>query len=163
MAEIKDPRGKHLLGEAVRLLVQSGATGASITDFINEYSGVIEASLAPLPEPAQPDLKGQLKEALKEVLMELAPQERKPAPGLRKPVTVHLAGMKRTTVFVRKDLLSTATTAVGGEKQVRQLINELANTKPEDLGNRSAWVEEQLKNHLLLLKAETNLSNQTTH
>ena len=67
MAEIKDPRGKHLLGEAVRLLVQSGATGASITDFINEYSGVIEASLAPLPEPVQPDLKAHMKDALKEV------------------------------------------------------------------------------------------------
>ncbi|KWA84040.1 hypothetical protein WL29_21990 [Burkholderia ubonensis] len=163
MAEIKDPRGKHLLGEAVRLLVQSGATGASITDFINEYSGVLEATLAPLSEPAQPDLKAQMKEALKEALQELAPPSQKPAGGLRKQVSVYIAGAKKTTVFVRKDLLTTAAEAVGSEKQARQLINELANSKPDDHANRSAWVEEQLQHHLLLLKAETSLAGRTAH
>jgi hypothetical protein len=79
MAEIKDPRGKLLLGEAVRLLVQSGATGASITDFINEYSEVIQATLAPPTEVAQLDLKEQMKDALKEVLQELAPPSRRTA------------------------------------------------------------------------------------
>ncbi|KVP96573.1 hypothetical protein WJ96_04930 [Burkholderia ubonensis] len=163
MAEIKDPRGKHLLGEAVRLLVQSGATGAAITDFINEYSGVLEATLAPLPEPAQPDLKAQMKDALKEALLELAPPSQKPSGGLRKQVSVYIAGAKKTTVFVRKDLLATAVTAVGSEKQARRLINELANSKPADHTNRSAWVEEQLQHHLLLLKAETSLAGRTPH
>lgn len=162
MAEIKDPRGKLLLGEAVRLLVQSGATGASITDFINEYSEVIHATLAPPPETASPDLKAQVKDALKEVLQELAPPARRTKAGLRKQVAVYIAGAK-TSLSLRKDLLASTAAAVGGDKQVRQLIHEFANSKPDTHPNRSAWVEEQLQHHLLLAKAESALSQRAPH
>jgi hypothetical protein len=162
MAEIKDPRGKHLLGEAVRLLVQSGATGATIADFISEYTGVIEATFAAPPEPAQPDLKAQMKEALKEALLELAPPDKKAA-GLRKQVSVYIEGAKKTTVFVRRDLLEKTVMVAGDEKKARQLINEFANTKPVDHANRSSWVEQQLQNHLLLATAESSLSKRAAH
>jgi hypothetical protein len=163
MAEIKDPRGKHLLGEAVRLLVQSGVTGAAISDFISEYSSVIEATFSAPPEPATPDIRAQMKEALKEALLELAPAARKNAEGRRKQVSVYIAGAKKTTVFVRRDLLENAAVLVGSEKQARQLVNELANSKPEDQVNRSAWVEEQLQHHLLLLKAESHFPGKSAH
>jgi hypothetical protein len=162
MAEIKDPRGKLLLGEAVRLLVQSGATGASITDFINEYSEVIHATLAAPPETTAPDLKAQMKDALKEVLQELAPPARRTQAGLRKQVAVYIAGAK-TSLSLRKDLLASTAAAVGGDKQVRQLIHEFANSKPDTHPNRSAWVEEQLQHHLLLTKAESALTPRAPH
>ncbi|WP_126223556.1 hypothetical protein [Burkholderia ambifaria] len=162
MAEIKDPRGKLLLGEAVRLLVQSGATGASITDFINEYSEVIHATLTAPPETTAPDLKAQMKDALKEVLQELAPPARRTQAGLRKQVAVYIAGAK-TSLSLRKDLLARTAAAVGGDKQVRQLIHEFANSKPDTHANRSAWVEEQLQHHLLLTKAESALTQQAPH
>ncbi|MBK3780010.1 hypothetical protein G3A43_07055 [Paraburkholderia aspalathi] len=162
MAEIKDPRGKLLLGEAVRLLVQSGATGASITDFINEYSEVVQATLAPPAEVVPLDLKAQMKDALKEVLQELAPPSRRTKAGLRKQVAVYIAGAK-TSLSLRKDLLESTAAVVGGEKKVRQLIHELANSKPDGHANRSAWVEEQLQHHLLLTKAESALSGRPAH
>jgi hypothetical protein len=162
MAEIKDPRGKHLLGEAVRLLVQSGAAGASITDFINEYSEVVHATLAAPPETASPDIKAQVKDAVREVLQELAPAARRSPAGLRKQVAVYIAGAK-TSLSLRRDLLERTVTAAGGDKKVRQLIHEFANSKPADHPNRSAWVEEQLQHHLVLAKAESAVGRQPPH
>lgn len=161
MADIKDPRGKHLLGEAVRLLVQSGVTGAAITDFIQDYSEVVYATLAAPPE-APSDLKVQMKEALREALQEMAPPGKRSENALRKQVGVLVAGA-RTTLSLPKELLDNATVAAGGKKQVRQLVEELANTKPDSEPVRSAWVESQLQQRLLLMKAESTLSSKATH
>jgi predicted DNA-binding ribbon-helix-helix protein len=156
MAEIKDPRGKLLLGEAVRLLVQSGASGAAITDFINEYSEVLHATLAPPPAAAEPDLKAQVKDALKEALAELAPPSRRTEAGSRLRIAVFIDGA-RTSVSLNRDLLASTVAAVGDEKKVRQLIQEFANTKPADWANRTAWVEQQLQHHSVMTKAESTL------
>ena len=162
MAEIKDPRGKLLLGEAVRLLVQSGATGASITDFIQEYSEVIHATLATPPELVQVDIKAQVKDALKEALEELAPPARRTAAGLRKQIAIYVNGAK-TSVALRRDLLASTVEAVGNEKKARQLIQEFAATKPEGATNRTAWIEQQLQHHLVMVKAETTLAGKARH
>lgn len=162
MAEIKDPRGKHLLGEAVRLLVQSGATGVSITDFINEYSEVLNATLAAPPEPAQTDVKAQVKEALREALQELAPPARRTGAGLRKQIALYINGAK-TSVALRKDLLESAINATGDAKKARQLIQDFAASKPHDATNRTAWIEQQLQRHLVMVKAQSTLAGQSTH
>lgn len=161
MADIKDPRGKHLLGEAVRLLVQSGVTGAAIADFIQEYSAVVHATLAAPPE-APSNLKLQMKEALKEALQEMAPQGGKSTSSLRKQVGVLVNGA-RTTLSLPTDLVERAVTVTGGKKQAQQLVEELANTKPDSVPVRSTWVESQLQQRLLLIKAESTLSSSATH
>ena len=161
MADIEDPRGKHLLGEAVRLLVQSGVTGAAITDFIQAYSAVVHATLA-APPAVPADMKAQVKEALKEALQEIAPPGKQSRDLLRKQVGVLVDGA-RTTLSLPKDLVERAEIIAGGKKQVRQLVEELANTKPESFPVRSEWVETQLQQRLLLMKAESTLSNSTTH
>lgn len=156
MAEIKDPRGKLLLGEAVRLLVQSGVSGVAITDFINEYSEVIKTSLVEQQVPAM-DLKNQMKEAVREVLHELAPPSRRSGPEMRKRVPVVVDGV-RTSLSLHSSLLSKTAETLGSSKQARQLVNELANSKPADHPNRSAWVEEQLTHHLTLLRTEAAMN-----
>lgn len=161
MADIEDPRGKHLLGEAVRLLVQSGVTGAAITDFIQGYSPIVQATLA--APPADPsDMKAQMKEALKEALHEMAPPGKQSANALRKQVGVLVNGA-RTTLSLPKDLVEHAIVVVGGRKQAQQLVEELANTKPDSVPVRSTWVETQLQQRLLLLKAESTLAGRATH
>lgn len=152
MAEIKDPRGKLLLGEAVRLLVQSGVSGVAITDFINEYSEVVQSSLVEQQAPIS-DLKAQMKEAVREVLHELAPPSRRAGAEKRKRVPVVVDGL-RTSLSLHASLLSKTEDTLGTSKQARLLLNELANSKPADHPNRSAWVEEQLRHHLTLIKAE---------
>lgn len=162
MAEIKDPRGKHLLGEAVRLLVQSGVTGAPIVDFINEYSEVVQSTLAALPEVTNTDIKAQVKDAMREVLLELAPPARRTQAGQRKQVAVYIAGAK-TSLSLRRDLLDHMVATVGSDKKVRQLIHEFANSKPDGHANRSAWVEQQCQHHLLLTKTESAVVQRATH
>jgi hypothetical protein len=161
MADIEDPRGKHLLGEAVRLLVQSGVTGAAITDFIQAYSTVVHATLA-APPAAPNDMKAQLKEALKEALQEIAPTGKQSSSALRKQVGVLVNGA-RTTLSLDRNLVERAVIVAGGKKQAQQLVEELANTKPESEPVRSTWVETQLQQRLLLLKAESTLSKSATH
>ena len=157
MADITDPRGKLLLGEAVRLLVQAGATGVAITDFIQDYSAVIEATLAAPRLPPESDLKQQIKAALIEALQELAPPSRRTVAGMRKQVVVYIAGAK-TSLSLRKDLLEKVEAFAGGKKPARQLITQLAHAKPADRANRSAWVEEQLQHRLLLEKVEEQVT-----
>lgn len=159
MAEIKDPRGKLLLGEAVRLLVQSGASGVAITDFINEYSEIIKSALVEQQPPVS-DLKNQMKEAVREVLHELAPPARRSGPEKRRRIQVLVDGT-RTSLTLHASLLAKTVEILGTNKQARQLVNELANSKPADHPNRSAWVEEQLKHHLLLVRAEA--ATKTAH
>lgn len=163
MAEIKDPRAKHLLGEAVRLLVQSGGSGVAVADFIHGFTETLHATFAaPVAGPA--DIKAQVKEALKEALQELAPPKRQTRVrmGSRKQVAVYLNGT-RTSLSLREDLLETAAAVVGDGKSMRKLLKELVSTKPETHPNRSAWVEEQLHQRLLLLKAESTLSQKAAH
>jgi hypothetical protein len=161
MAEIKDPRGKHLLGEAVRLLVQSGGAGAAIADFISEYSSILEVTLAPAPPVAEPDMKAQMKEALKEALLELAPPAQRTRSDLRKRVYAYVDGAK-TSLSLRKDMVERTVEAVGQPK-AQELVQEFANSKPAGVKNRSAWVDEQLQHHLLLIKAEASLTGKAAH
>jgi signal transduction protein with GAF and PtsI domain len=156
MAEIRDPLGKLLLGEAVRLLVQAGAEGVAIADFICAYSEVLQRNLPERPEPAAPDLKAQIKEALKEALQEIAPPSRRTQAGMRKQVAVYVSGVK-TSLSLRKDLVAKIEEATGGSKPARRLIHEFANSHPPGHSNRSAWVEEQLHKHLMLARVETKL------
>ena len=152
MADIKDPLGKHLLGEAIRLLVQAGVSGGAIADFVREYSEVIATSLKTAPLSSEQEHRAELKDALKEALLEMAPPSRKTAEGMRKQVCIYVAG-KRTSACLRQDLLTSVQTAVG-EEETRKLIHEFANNKPADRKNRTAWVEERLEQHLLIHKVE---------
>ncbi len=150
MADLTDSRAKLLLGEAVRLLVQSGATGTAITEFIQGYTVILQATLtAPPADPA--DLKAQIKEAMVEVLQELGPPGRHSAGTPRKRVSVYIEGAK-TTLSLRPELLCHAEEVAGTKKMLRQRIREFANTKPAHQGNRSAWVEEQLQAYIALAR-----------
>lgn len=156
MADITDSLGKHLLGEAVRLLVQAGVSGAAITDFIREYSEVVASSLASPPASKESELRAEVKAAVKEALLELAPPSRRTAAGMRKQMSVYVAG-KKTSLSLRQDLVSRVQEEVG-EKETRRLIHELANSKPKDKKNRTAWVEEHLQQHLLIQKVEAQVT-----
>lgn len=164
MAEIRDTRGKHLLGEAVRLLVQSGATGAAITDFINEYSTVVAATLA-AQEPVS-DLKAQVKDALKEALQEMTPtaatRQRGKRGVARKQVNVLVEGV-RTTLYLDQELWTKVTHQLGNPRERQKLVAEIAAQKPPEHPNRSAWVSEMLAQRLVLLQAEVGQEPQALH
>lgn len=161
MTELTDPRAKLLLGEAIRLLVQSGAAGAAITDFVQGYSEVLRVTLTEPPATVAADLKAQLKEALTEVLQELAPPSRRSDTGSRrKRVAVYVAGVK-TSLSLRQELLTRAEEVTGSKKTLRQQIHDFANTQPVGHNNRSAWVEEQLQALILLAKVTGDTS--TSH
>jgi hypothetical protein len=163
MADVLDPKGKHLLGEAVRLLVQAGVTGSAIADFIAEYSGVVATTLAAAPPEPATDLKTAVKEAIVEVLAELPPPSgRRLKAGARTRTTVQIGGVK-TSVALRRDLLEKIQTSVGDSRKVKQLIQDFANSTPAENKNRSAWVEEKLEQHLILLKVEASVDQRLQH
>lgn len=161
MADITDPRGKFLLGEAVRLLVQSGVGGVAVADFITEYSKVLHTTLA-APEPTKPvSLKDELKSALAELLNEQLPAIKSVARSNKAKFIVLINGT-RTSLSIPTELLLLSKQSMPAA-EVKALIQELAESKPEAHPNRSAWVSSQLEQHLVLLRAESSCSSSTTH
>ncbi len=158
MSDLNDPRGKHLLGEAVRLLVQSGATGVAIADFIAQYTVVLKETLVAQPAPVQLELKEQVKGALLEALQELSLPSQRTAAGRRRQISVYVDQAK-TSLSLSEDLLDKVTASTGSPKETRQLIHRFANSKPVEHPNRSAWVAENLEQHLLLTQVLPQLTS----
>ena len=158
MAELTDSRAKLLLGEAVRLLVQAGATGAAITEFIQGYTTILQATLTAPPPAGPADLKAQIKEAMVEVLQELAPPDRHSTGASRKRVSVYIDGVK-TMLSLPPELMAHAEEVAGTKKALRQRIHEFANAKPANHDNLSAWVEEQLQAYILLANVSVDISH----
>lgn len=127
-------------------------SGSAITDFVHEYSEVVATALDAPPVGPASELHNEVKAAVTEALLEIAPPSRRTTAGLRKKMSVSVTG-KRTSLCLRQDLVARAQAAVGKE-ETRKLIHEFANNKPADRKNRTAWVEERLEQHLLIHKVE---------
>jgi hypothetical protein len=58
-------------------------------------------------------------------------------------VTV-LVGGRKTTVTIRESRLAKLADDVGSLSKARAVINEIAQSAPEGIPNRSAWIEERM-------------------
>jgi Flp pilus assembly CpaF family ATPase len=61
-----------------------------------------------------------------------------------------LVNGQRTSVTVRKDRLQTIEQLVGGNKQARHVVQQLASQAPVDVEKRSTWIDMQLQNFIQL-------------
>lgn len=67
-----------------------------------------------------------------------------------KRVNVEIAG-RRTSLTLSRNSLDKLSLAKGTKQQAKAVIQDLANTAPMDVENRSAWVEERLHGYLTLM------------
>ena len=133
-----------LVGEAIKGLVDSGASAESIgvfaADFRNKAAIVLglEAS-----HPEAPDIQEVVKDAVSQVLEEAGFKRLAKSPEPVKRFMVLVAG-KRTSVSLSSAAAEKLIAAKGSRKAANQLLTQLANSTPADVANRSKWIEERV-------------------
>jgi len=157
-----DPRLAALTGEAIKLMVEAGASAEVVGHFAVNYPSIVAAKLEPLPPPAPDiDLEAVIRATVQTVLGaslagSVQPLEAQragtPRRGARDVERVKLnvtVGGKRTSVKLRASLFEKLATLEGHGK-VEALVQGFVDRTPAGHPNRSAWVEEQTAQLLVL-------------
>jgi len=140
-----DTKLNHIVGAAIRALVESGADDGQIGAFAVAHRAKVAQILGATEHPpaGPPDLHAVVRDAVRSVLTEsglAAAQLRAKA----KRINV-LVGGKRTSVTVDTGLYLKVANANGGAKKASALIRSLASSAPPDVAKRSGWIEERLR------------------
>lgn len=150
----------HIVGAAIRALVESGADDGQIGAFAVAHRTKVAAILGASDQPVAgpPDLVELVRGAVRSVLSEsgLAPAEAKTK---AKRINVLVAG-KRTSVTVDAALFFKVAESNGGPAKATALIKDLASSSPSDVAKRSGWIEEKL---MAIMEAGAGAPTGRTH
>jgi hypothetical protein len=164
-SDLTDANARFLLGEAVRLLTQSGVTGVALAEFVLGFTPIVNERLASIASSTltaamgervtRADVKDAVKEALQEVVSATGDDQegRGKKRQRRKSVPVRLAGGKRTSLWLDTDLVERFKHKASSPAEARHVLAELAGSVPATAESKSSWVEEQLTKRLILLEA----------
>lgn len=146
-----------LMGAALQRLASSGliagAPAAALGEFMDSYRQDVSAILGLTVKPPEaPELLGLVKDAVKLALAELPALGEASAP--RKPrklkehtarrINVEVNGI-RTSLSLNSALVERVVQVQGGEASMRAFIQELAQSIPPSVPNRSGWMSERLE------------------
>lgn len=169
MDKTPDPRLAELTGEAIKLMVEAGASASVVGHFAIHYPALVASKLEPLPAPQELDLEAIIRATVQTVLgTRVAPhadktsagepasttRRRGPRDAERVKINVTAQG-KRTSVKVRTALLEQLRAVPDGPAP-DELIQSFIDQAPVGHPNRSAWVEEQATQFLVLQRMTTD-------
>ena len=148
-----------LTGEAIKLMAQSGASAETIGNFAVHYPAVVASKLEPMPQPQDLDLEALIRATIQTMfegvlagkspdLPVSQPERERGERGASRIKRNLVVGVKRTTVRVRTELYEKMLALSG--KDADKQIQQFANEAPEELSNRSVWVEDKIRNFLVL-------------
>ncbi|CAB3734098.1 hypothetical protein LMG22037_05850 [Paraburkholderia phenoliruptrix] len=165
-SDLNDANARFLLGEAVRLLTQSGVTGVALAEFVLGFTPIVNERLASIAAATSTTAAGErvtradVKDAVKEALQEVVSATGEGQEGRakkrqrRKSVPVRLADGRRTSLWLDTDLVDRLKEKTSSPAEARQVLGELAGAVPDSTEkSKSSWVEEQLAKRLMLLEA----------
>ena len=145
--EAEDPLDA-IVGAALKAMADSGAPRARLGAFAASFREEVAEILGRKPPPAPaPDLLQLVTHAVRQVLAEpglataTATAAARAQPAKRIYVTV--AG-RATSVTLPVDALRQLDEVAGGRKQARAIIQQLADSAPDDVPNRSGWIQERM-------------------
>jgi hypothetical protein len=165
-----DPRLALLTGAAIKLMAEAGADAAVLGHFAVHYPSIAAAQLEPPPPPLPPqeiDLEALVRTTVQAVLGSTisgraGPQgddhgrstKTKRGRGVELVKRNVLVGGKRTSISLSADLYRQVVEADGAD-QAEKLVQGFVDQKPSSEQNRSAWVEAQITQHLVLNQVST--------
>ena len=164
-SDLTDANARFLLGEAVRLLTQSGVTGVALAEFVLGFTPIVNERLASIASATSTSAMGErvtradVKDAVKEALQEVVSATGDGQEGRgkkrqrRKSVPVRLADGKRTSLWLDTELVDRLKQKANSPAEARQVLVDLAGSVPDSAESKSSWVEEQLTKRLMLLEA----------
>lgn len=133
-------------------MVEAGASAETIGHFAVHYPAKVAARLEPLPAPQELDLEAIIRATVQAVLggggSDAGAARKRAAPAQRLKVNVVVQG-KRTSVKVRASVAAQLE-SVAGDRRIESLVQEFVDRAPAGHPNRSAWVEEQAAQYLVL-------------
>ena len=137
-----------IVGAAIKALAESGAADEFVGAFAASHRAKVASVLgASEPAPDSQDLLAIVTQAVG-LAMEQAGIGKRKEPTTKR-VNVEIAG-RRTSLTLSRAVLDKLSQAKGTKQQAKAVIQDLANTAPMDVENRSGWVEERLLGVLTL-------------
>jgi len=151
-----------LVGEAVKLLSSAGASADILGAFAVGYPAkVMELVGKPRPEQEAVDLEQLVLDTMTTALRRAGLVRSEVAKDpTRMTVNVQIQG-RRTSVKVRSALLNTLTEVTGTKESAKRAIQDIADSMPGDVQNRSAWIDDKINGFLMMSK--TDQSKAMTH
>jgi len=147
-----------IVGAALKALADSGAEDEFVGAFAAAHR-VKVASILGVGKPATetPDLLTIVTQAVGVALTQAGVGKSKTLVQNTKRVNVEIAG-RRTSLTLSRTVLERLTETKETKQQVKAVIQDLANTAPATVTNRSGWVEERLLTILSHSVADTSTS-----
>lgn len=135
-----------IVGAAIKALVESGAGDEFVGAFAASHRTKVASILGAveMTHDSQ-DLLGIVTQAVGLALVQAGVGKRKEP--VNKRVYVEIAG-RRTSLTLSHAVLAKLAQAKGSKQKVAQVIQDLANTAPVNVENRSGWVEDRLLSFL---------------
>lgn len=139
-----------IVGAALKAMVESGAGRARLGAFAVSFRDEVAGILGRKPEkPVEPDLLQLVTQAVKQAMADpaiaasrgVAKASARSEPAKR--IYVSVAG-KPTSVTLSAESYRQLEGAAGGHKQAKAIVQQLAGTAPQDVSNRSGWVQERM-------------------
>jgi hypothetical protein len=136
-----------IVGAALKALVESGAGDEFVGAFAATHRTKVASILGAAEPPADsPDLVAVIAQAVGVAFEQAGIGKRKGGSSRRINV---LVGGRRTSLTVNPALMDRLI-QIEGPRKAKLVIQDLANTAPTDVKNRSGWVEERLTSVLSL-------------
>ena len=140
-----------LIGEAMKALVEIGASAEVLGAFALSYPVKVEKLMARPPAVEDvPDLQAIITKSVKQAMQDAGMVPRKAPPKVRVYV---LVDGKRTSVLIAQPVLQQLQ-EVKGADLAREVVQQLVEQAPEDIENRSAWLGQKIKGYLLLSQVQ---------
>lgn len=135
-----------IVGAALKAMVESGVNRARLGAFAANFRVEVAEILGRSPaKPAEPDLLTIVKQAVREVVADpanaVAPRRARAKTAQRVYVTVN---GKATSMTLSVESLASLDEISGARKKSKAIIQQLAESAPANVSNRSRWVQERL-------------------
>lgn len=156
MADNKTQQLNAIVGEALKALVEIGVAPDQVGAFAISYPPRAAALLGHGPSDNDVvDLEELIhRSVVKAMRAANTVHEKASSDSAKTRINVVVQG-RRTSVTIQKRMVDAAAVAQGSPGKGKALIQDLAAGAPDDVVNRSAWTEEALHSHLVLLQSKS--------
>jgi hypothetical protein len=136
-----------IVGAALKAMVESGAGRAHVGSFAASFREEVSEILGRKPKaPEAPDLLALVTQAVKTAMADpsINPVVRSTRKRGAVKMYVTVQG-RRTSVSMPADLVTGLDEVTGGRRQTATLVEQLAQSAPHDVPNRSRWIHERAR------------------
>lgn len=154
-----------ILGDAIQLLVESGASASITGPFALKFPAKVAQRLAvgEKPPPDQPLDQFEVQELIEKAIKDAVQKTLEAAQKLAEPTPKKVrfkVGPKNaeTSVTLPEDMITRSIEFWGGKRAANAAIRKIYSARPENLNNKSQWLTGELQKILSLQRTASGNS-----